>query len=225
VESANTDPQEEWNIVQYADRVSLVVVPAKTQMEIESATEWHLMTLGSVRIDAVWLEEQIEQYVRGLPDQSNCGGAHPPYITEIKRGHTNWGASGASITALLYIGGAVATGVLGNAAYDLLKGMGGRVRDRLHWKDSVIPYSEDQAVDAAKQFIYNRYSVPPDLLQVRRVKSDLVNVTTEIEFFDHHEILYSCKIYMPSGGGVAVGEIARTSTDGTPIVIRRLGDG
>ncbi|GAA3638220.1 hypothetical protein GCM10022267_25890 [Lentzea roselyniae] len=227
--SNGTDPHEDFDVVEYADRVSLVVVPADSQLDLESETEWQVTSLGAVRLDSVWLERQIHEFVRDIPAEGRgCSGSHVPYYTKITRGSSDWGASGAVIDALLFIGvaggGAAAAGVVGNAAYDLLKAFAGRIAERVRHQGFGNPISEEEASRVVEQFIYNRYSVSPHLLKARRVSSDLTAGTVDIEYVDDRGVIYSCQVYSPPEGTVAVTRVSRAAEDGSQLKIRRLTD-
>ncbi|MGW7536242.1 hypothetical protein [Amycolatopsis sp. NPDC054798] len=139
----------------YADRVVVSVCIADDHSVDERVRE----VIEIESRGAAWHRDWLVAEIEAIPNADGKDGFPAPYTIEVRENRHEWGASAAVIAITAFIGGAVASGVIGNGAYDSLKVVGRKMADKLKASGSkpVEPIKESEALERSQALLAARF--------------------------------------------------------------------
>ncbi|MFB9690039.1 hypothetical protein [Amycolatopsis plumensis] len=173
----------------YADRV--VVSIRFASMPVDEYVE---VVVEIEAPGAAWHRDWLVGEFESVPQRQEL-----PYVIKVQEDRHEWGASAAVFTVILYLGGAAASGVVGNAAYDALKAVAKDMAGRLRAADtgSAAPLTESEAIERSKVLISARFDEPLGGLEL---------ISSEMRFPDHASVSfqgeswhYDCDLALEDG--------------------------
>jgi hypothetical protein len=137
--------------------------------ELEPNEDWFLQVYGSLEVDQDWLMQQVERLGFGAEydDSGNIVRGQPAYDLSFTSKKVSWGADGA----FLFIVMTIASGVIGNASYDLFKGIGRQIAGKLKHFEGVMPFGESEAIERAKWITIEKFKVNESDLTLTAIES------------------------------------------------------
>lgn len=105
--------------------------------------------------ESITQDDVVRTLYGALHDE--CGSERSPYILQTRREHYSWGAEAMASAVVLFVAGAAAAGIIGNAAYDALKSAVRKLREEHRvWCELV---GRDEALERGIWMLEQRYGL------------------------------------------------------------------
>jgi hypothetical protein len=112
----------------YVDQVRIVYHSVDHPSDSSTRATVVLIADAGTEVDSRKLRTWVEQlHYTPMPDGER---RHSPFISNERFSKTSWGAAGASLEIIMWVSAAAASGIVGGAAWDGLKGILARFRQR-----------------------------------------------------------------------------------------------
>lgn len=190
------EPSAEGDPRSYADRV-VVSVRIADEAPID---EQVLEVIEIESPGAAWHRDWLVAEIEAIPNADDKEGFPAPYAIEVQEKRHEWGASAAVIAITAFIGGAVASGVLGNGAYDSLKVVGRKMADKLRTSglESVEPINEGEALERSQALLVARFGESVEDLRLVSAEVRPPHAAS-VTYRGSHDWIYDCDLNVEDG--------------------------